>query len=109
MDNTDKITLLMLSMACLIVLIFASGAAMEYYQEQTVVGEIVVVKQGTWPWKHTTIEIKTYSGNSITVTFEGHYMFNIGDITLIKTRGTWYRQAYPSLIEFSVVTGESIE
>lgn len=77
------------------------------HQNRSVTGEVVTITHESWPWDTTTIEMKTYSGGCVSVRFEGHHDFEVGRTYRITTQGVWYKQAWPSLIESSLLyTGE---
>jgi len=56
------------------------------FSEHTYVGEIVVYTVIEGPYLHTTLELKTYSGSSVTVQFEGTLELNVGDVIKISTK-----------------------
>ena len=79
------------------------------FQEKSLTGEVVSVTHESYPWESTTVEIKTYSGSSQSIRFEGHIEVELGLTYRITTKGTWYKQGIPTLIELEQIEdqGES--
>ena len=67
---------------CIFVLFWVTAPFAEY----TYVGEVVVYTIIEGPYIHTDLELKTYSGSSVTVQFEGALDLNVGDIIKISTK-----------------------
>jgi len=59
--------------------------------DMVVEGEVIAVVQSSLLWKHTTIHMKTYAEETITVTVEGYHEFQIHSSYRLTLSGSFWR------------------
>jgi len=100
--SEDKFSVLKWVSACIILGIIASWAG-GTFSEHTYVGEVVGYTIIEGPYLHTDLELKTYSGSSFTVQFEGTLELHTGDT--IKIAIKWNpAHCFSSVTNYEIVT-----
>ena len=68
----------------------------------TIGGEVIAVVQSSLLWEHTTIHMKTYAEETITISVEGYHEFQVDSIYRIRVSGSFWR-LYRTLEETTLI------
>lgn len=68
----------------------------------TIEGDVIAVIQSSLLWEHTTIHMKTYAEETITITVEGYHELQVDSVYRICVSGSFWR-FYRTLEEITLI------